>query len=97
MGSRFFFCVLADSAAGALPRKHSTGSRPCTGPVLELPAVIAGRHLGGQEGGEVVLPEGSVNPSCLEETLDMPCRVFHESTVGGGVIYEIRRGFHIMR
>jgi len=64
----------------------------CTGPVLKLPAVIAGRHLGGQECGKVVLPEGSVNPSCFEETLDMPCRVFHESSVGGGVIYEIRMG-----
>jgi hypothetical protein len=39
----------------------------------------------------VVLPEGSVNPSCFEETVDMPCRILHESTVGGGVIYEIRR------
>ena len=35
----------------------------CTGPVFKLPAVIAGRHLGGQERREVVLPEGSVNPS----------------------------------
>jgi hypothetical protein len=40
----------------------------------------------------VVLPEGSVNPSCLEETLDMPCRILHESSVGGWVIYEIRMG-----
>jgi hypothetical protein len=40
----------------------------------------------------VVLPEGSVNPSCLKETLDMPCRIFHESSVGGGMIYEIRMG-----
>jgi len=29
-----------------------------------LPPVIAGRHLGGQERREVVLPEGGVNPSC---------------------------------
>jgi hypothetical protein len=64
----------------------------CTGPLFKLPAVIAGRHLGGQEGGEVVLPEGSVNPFCFEETLDMPCRILHESSVGAGVIYEIRMG-----
>ena len=63
-----------------------------TGPVFKLPAVIACRHLGGQERGEVVLPEGSVNPSCFEETLDMPCRILHESSVGGDVIYEMRMG-----
>ena len=40
----------------------------------------------------MVLPEGSVNPSCFEETLDMSCRILHESSVGGGVIYEIRMG-----
>jgi hypothetical protein len=40
----------------------------------------------------VVLPEGSVNPSGFKETLDMPCRVFHESTIDGGMIYEIRMG-----
>jgi hypothetical protein len=64
----------------------------CTGPVLKLPAVPAGRHLGGQECGEVVLPERSVNPSCFKETLDMPCRILYETSVGGGVIYEIRMG-----
>jgi hypothetical protein len=64
----------------------------CTGPVLKLPAVLTGRHLGGQEGGEVVLPEGSINHSSFKETLDMPCLIFHTSTVGSGVIYEIRRG-----
>jgi len=64
----------------------------CTGPFFQLPAVIAGRHLGWQECGEVVLPEGSINPSGFQETLDVPCRIFHESTVGGGMIYEIRMG-----
>ena len=64
----------------------------CTGPVFQFRAVIAGRHLGGQERGEVVLPEGSVNPSCLKKTLDMPCRSLHKSSVGGGVIYGIRMG-----
>jgi hypothetical protein len=38
----------------------------------------------------VILPEGSVNPSGFQETLDMPCRILHTSTVGGGMIYEIR-------
>jgi len=82
---RFRFRCFAEETLHRVPAT-------CTGPILELPAVIAGRHLGWQECREVVLPEGSVNPSCFEETLDMPCRIFHTSTVGGSVIYGIRMG-----
>jgi hypothetical protein len=40
----------------------------------------------------MVFPESCVNLTLFEKTPDMPCRVFHESTVGGGMIYEIRMG-----
>jgi len=60
------------------------------GPVFEFPALPAGRHLGWQQRGEVILPERRIDLSCLEKTLDMPCRVFHAGTVGGAGIYEIR-------
>jgi hypothetical protein len=49
------------------------------GTVFKLSAVIAGRDLGWQERGEVVLPERCVYPSGLEETLDVPCCVFHSN------------------
>jgi hypothetical protein len=38
----------------------------------------------------VILPERRIDLSCLEKTLDMPCRVFHDGNVGGAGIYEIR-------
>jgi hypothetical protein len=38
----------------------------------------------------VVLPERRIDLSCLEKTLDMTCRVLHDSNVGGEAIYEIR-------
>lgn len=63
-----------------------------TGLVLKLPALLAGRDLGWQQRGEVVLPERSVNLSRFQETLDMPCRILHTHSVGGVGIYEIRSG-----
>jgi hypothetical protein len=52
------------------------------GTVLKLSAVIAGRDLGWQQGGKVALPERCVNPTGFEETLDVPCRVFHSKDMG---------------
>ena len=58
MGSRFFSGALRQTQPQVLCEEtlHRVPAA-CTGPVFELPAVIAGRHLGGQECGEVVLPE----------------------------------------
>lgn len=48
-----------------------------TGPFLKLTAFFAGRYLGRQQCGEVVLPERCIDLSGFEKTLYMPCRVFH--------------------
>jgi hypothetical protein len=61
-----------------------------TGPLLELRAFFAGRHLGRQQRGEVVLPERSVDPSRFEEAMDMPCRILHTGSMSGAGIYRMR-------
>jgi hypothetical protein len=62
----------------AVDRFPATG----TGPVLELAAFFAGWHLRWQQRGKMIFPERYINLSRFEETLDMPCRIFHAGKYG---------------